>query len=77
MARVLALLGTQHAWVVQGADGLDEMTLTGETFVAEVFGGKLKTFKITPEDFGLQRAKNLEHLKAETPDQSAKIIRKF
>jgi len=75
MAKALALLETQHAWVVQGADGLDELTLTGETFVAEVFGGKVKTFKITPEDFGLHRVKSIGHLKAETPEQSAKIIR--
>lgn len=75
MARALALLGTQRAWVVRGADGLDELTLTGETLVAEAAGGKLKTFKVTPEDFGLHRAKNVEHLRAETPEQSAKIIR--
>lgn len=75
MAQALALLGAQHAWVVQGVDdGLDELTLTGETLVAEVFGGKLKTFKITPEDFGLQRS-DTKHLRAETPEQSAKIIR--
>ena len=76
MARALALLGIERAWVAHGADGLDELTLTGETLVAEVAAGaKLKTFKTTPEDFGLRRAKSLAHLKIETPEQSAKIIR--
>jgi anthranilate phosphoribosyltransferase len=73
MAQALALLGTQHAWVVYGQDGLDELTLTGETLVTEVFGNKLRTFKISPEDFGLKRGK-IKHLKAETSEESAKII---
>lgn len=76
MAQALALLGAQRAWVVHGAaDALDELTLTGETLVAEVFGKKLKTFKITPEDFGLHRAFDLKHLRVELPDESARIIR--
>lgn len=74
MAQALALLGTQNAWVVHGSDGLDEMTLTGKTFVAEVSGKKIRTFKISPEDFKLHRGK-IEHLRAETPEQSAQIIR--
>ncbi|MDQ6785978.1 MAG: anthranilate phosphoribosyltransferase [Acidobacteriota bacterium] len=74
IARAAALLTAQHAWVVHGADGLDEITLTGETFVAEIFDNKLKTFKLTPEDFGLHRGK-IEHLRTDTPEQSAKIIR--
>ena len=74
MARALALLGAQNAWVVHGSDGLDEITLTGETFVAEGSNAKIRMFGISPEDFGLQRGK-IEHLKAETPDKSAKIIR--
>lgn len=74
MAQALAILGTQHAWVVHGADGLDELTLVGETLVAEVFGNKIRQFKITPEDFGLQRGA-VEHLKADSPEHSAAIIR--
>jgi len=74
MAQALALLGTQNAWVVHGSDGLDEITLSGETFVAEVSGDKIRTFNITPEDFRLQRG-NIEHLKAASAEQSAKIIR--
>jgi anthranilate phosphoribosyltransferase len=74
LAQALASLGTQQAWVVYGADNLDEITLTRETFVAEVARGKLRTFKIMPEDFGLHRA-GVGHLRADTPEQSAKIIR--
>ena len=74
MAQALALLGTEKAWVVHGLDGLDEITLTGETYVAEVSNGKVRTFGISPEDFGLQRGE-IKHLKAETPEQSANIIK--
>lgn len=74
MAQALALLGTERAWVVHGADGLDEITLTGETLIAEVVRNKIKTFKLAPEDFGLQRGK-IAHLKAASPEQSAKIIK--
>lgn len=74
MAQALALLETQKAWVVHGADGLDEMTLAGETYVAEVSGGRVKTFRIAPEDFKLQRGR-IEHLRVETAEQSAQIIR--
>jgi anthranilate phosphoribosyltransferase len=74
LAQALALLGTEKSWVIHGSDGLDEMTLAGETFIVEVFGNKLKKFKLTPEDFKLQRAK-IDHLKAESAEQSAKIIK--
>ena len=73
MAQALLQLGAQNAWVVHGTDGLDEITLTGETLVAEVFGNKIRFFKVTPEDFGLQRG-NIKHLKANTAEKSAKII---
>jgi anthranilate phosphoribosyltransferase len=74
LAQALALLGTESAWVVHGSDGLDEMTLAGETYVAEVFGKKIREFRIAPEDFGLQRA-SIEHLRVDSADESAKIIR--
>lgn len=74
MAQALALLGTKSAWVVHGSDGLDELTLSGETFVAEVYGNKIREFRITTEDFGLQRGR-VEHLRVETADESAKIIK--
>ncbi|MCY7346510.1 MAG: anthranilate phosphoribosyltransferase [Pyrinomonadaceae bacterium] len=53
-ARVLARLGTEKSWIVHGSDGLDEITLNGETFVAEISDGKVETFEISPADFGLE-----------------------
>lgn len=73
LAKALALLGTEKAWVVHGADGLDEVTLTGDTFVAEVEQGNINSFKISPENFGIKRS-SVEHLQVDKPDQSAKII---
>jgi len=46
-------LGTERAWVVHGAGGLDEIAPSGETFVAELRGGAVRTFAVTPGDFGL------------------------
>ena len=69
-----ALLGTERAWIVHGADGLDELTLAGETFVAELTKGRIKRFKVSPEDFGLQKAA-ITHLKAKSAGDSAAIIR--
>lgn len=53
-ARVLAKLETVKSWVVYGSDGLDEITLNGATFVAEISGGEVETFEISPADFGLK-----------------------
>jgi anthranilate phosphoribosyltransferase len=74
MARALSLLGTEHAWIVHGADGLDEVTLTGATYVAEVHDGQVRTFEITPEEFGLQLA-SLDHLSGGDAAANAAIIR--
>jgi len=56
LAQVLKNLGSDAAWVVHGSDGLDEITLTGPTFVAELKNGDIRSFEITPEDAGLPRA---------------------
>jgi anthranilate phosphoribosyltransferase len=56
LAQVLKNLGSEHAWVVHGSDGLDEITLTGPTFVAALENGVIRSFEITPEDAGLPRA---------------------
>lgn len=56
MAEVLGTLGSEHVWVVTGSDGLDEITITGETHVAEYKDGKVTEFTISPEDAGLERA---------------------
>ena len=57
MAQVLKNLGSESIWVVHGSDGLDEITTSGPTSVAELKNGEIRTFEITPEDAGLARAK--------------------
>ena len=57
MATVLKMLGCRHALVVYGEDGLDEITITGKTFVSELKKGSIKNYEVTPEDLGLSRAK--------------------
>ena len=54
VARTLKTLGTEHAWVAHG-DGLDEITTTGETLVAELRNGEIRVLTLTPEVFGLKR----------------------
>jgi anthranilate phosphoribosyltransferase len=56
VARSLALLGADRAWVVHGADGLDEISTTGYTKVSECRGGAVNTFYLHPGDFGLPKA---------------------
>ncbi len=62
LAQVLKNLGAESIWVVHGSDGLDEITLTGPSFVAALENGTIRTFEVTPEDGGLARA-NGEALK--------------
>lgn len=56
LARTLLALGTERAWVVHGADGLDELSTTGHTKVSEVRAGAVHTFYIHPADYGLPKA---------------------
>lgn len=74
MARVLAALGTERAWVVHGADGLDEVTLAGTTLVGEAAGGEVRVFNIAPEDFGLERSP-LDDLRGGDAAANGSIIR--
>jgi len=74
MARVLVGLGIEHAWVVHGADGLDEVTITDRTYVAEAKSGNVTTFEIGPEDFGLE-SEAIKHLSGGDPEENANIIR--
>jgi anthranilate phosphoribosyltransferase len=55
LAQVLKNLGSESVWVVHGSDGLDEITLTGPTFVAALEGGTIRSFEVSPEDVGLKR----------------------
>ncbi|MDR2425952.1 MAG: anthranilate phosphoribosyltransferase [Endomicrobium sp.] len=72
MARVLANLGVKRAMVVHGHDGLDEVTLSDTTTICEVNDGKLNSFFITPEQFGLQRC-SLYELIGGSPQENKEI----
>ncbi|MDH4285934.1 MAG: anthranilate phosphoribosyltransferase, partial [Gallionella sp.] len=55
-ARVLQRLGSRHVLVVHGADGMDEISISGSTSVAELKGGEVSEYTVTPSDFSLQIA---------------------
>ena len=74
LAHALCLLGLRRALVVHGRDGLDEITITGPTIVAEARDGKVTNYEIRPEDFGLQRA-SLEQILGGDLYSNAGIIR--
>jgi anthranilate phosphoribosyltransferase len=74
LARVLAELGTYRAFVVHGADGLDEISNTGESRVSEVREGVVRTYTVRPEDFGMPRA-SIKDLLGGDREQNAEIIR--
>ena len=54
MIEVLRNLNTERAWVVHGSDGIDEISIIGETYVVELDRGKFREFKISPEDANLK-----------------------
>lgn len=74
MARALSLLGTERAWIVHGADGLDEVTISDRTFVAEASNGDVRTFEIEPEEFGFARG-TLDDLRGGDAEENAAIVR--
>ncbi len=74
LARVLAELGTIRAFVVHGADGLDEISNTGESQISEVHEGVVRSSRVRPEDFGLPRA-TIRDLRGGDRGENAKIIR--
>ena len=74
MAHVLANLGAERAWVVHGEGGLDELTSTGDAFVAEFDGTKVRTFEVTPEEAGLTRGA-LSDLKGGDGEFNAEALR--
>jgi anthranilate phosphoribosyltransferase len=75
LARALLELGGERAFVVHGADGLDEISLSGETHVAELRDGAVTTYTVEPEDFGLRRAP-LEAIAGGDARTNARIIRR-
>jgi anthranilate phosphoribosyltransferase len=73
MAQVLKNLGSESVWVVHGSDGLDEITTVGPTIVAALENGAIRTFEISPEDAGLERAKP-EALRGGDAEHNAKAL---
>ena len=73
MAEVLRNLGSTHVWVAHGSDGLDEITTTGTTQIAELKNGNVRTFELTNEDFGLPKS-DIKDLKGSDADENARAI---
>ncbi len=76
LARVLAELGTIRAFVVHGADGLDEISNTGESHISEVHEGVVRNSRVRQEDFGLARAQ-ISDLQGGDRSENAAIIRRI
>jgi anthranilate phosphoribosyltransferase len=76
MARALGELGVRRALVVHGADGLDEVSISGETCVSELRDGVVRNYTITPEDFGLHRSP-LEAIRGGDARRNSEIIHKI
>ena len=75
LAHVLGNLGSERAWIVHGSSGLDEISTTGPTKVAELKDGKVSVFTVTPEDVGLKRV-DFEELKGGDADTNAAALRR-
>ena len=73
MARVLANLGSEHVWVVHGSDGIDEITTTGPTAVAELKNGEVSTFDVSPDQIGLPLA-DPNDIKGGTAEENAAAL---
>jgi len=71
--RALQRLGAEHALVVYGRDGMDEVSLGAATMVGELKNGEIAEYEIHPEDFGLAMASN-RSLKVDTPEQSRAML---
>ena len=75
LALALQGLGCHHALVVHGEDGLDEITVGGKTRVCELKDGDIKSYSVSPEDFGISRA-SLSSLRGGTVDENATLLRR-
>ena len=76
LAHVLLNLGSTHCMVVHGSDGLDEITITGETRVSEGRKGKVRTYQIRPGDYGIKTG-TIEDIKGGNADDNAGILMKI
>jgi anthranilate phosphoribosyltransferase len=74
LAEALGRLGTERAWIVHGAGGLDEISTAGASEIAELKDGKVTSFAIAPEDIGLRRVK-LSDIKGGDPQHNAEALR--
>ena len=74
LAEVLGRLGSEHVLVVHAQDGMDEVSIGAPTFVAELKGGKVKTYDIAPEDFGIKRG-DVESLGVDSAEESLTVIK--
>ncbi len=72
--RALQRLGAEHAVVVYGRDGMDEVSLGASTLVGELRNGEIREYEIHPEDFGMAMASN-RALRVETPEESVEMLR--
>lgn len=73
VAQALQANRAVKAWVVHGSDGLDELTVTGPSFVAQIAGGDLRSFEVTPEQAGLKQYA-LKDILGGTPEENAQAI---
>jgi len=76
MAQAMGQLGVRRGFVVHSADGLDEISLAGETFIAELSGEQVRSYSVVPEDFGLARAPR-EAVVGGDPKRNAELIRRI
>ena len=74
MAKVLRRLGSRHVLVVHADDGLDEISIAADTTVAELQDDQVRSYRISPEDFGIER-QPLDALRVDGPEESAAMIR--
>ena len=74
LAEALSMLGLHRALVVHGLDGLDEITITGPTRIAEVREGVIRTYEVTPEEFGIKRS-GIEAISGGNAAENAAVIR--
>jgi anthranilate phosphoribosyltransferase len=74
LAHTLSALGRKRAWVMHGSDGLDEVTTSGHTYVAEVSDGAVRLLTLEPGDFGLEKSDALDQLRGGSAKENAQII---